>query len=146
MNNVLKMWVLGHKVAPQKISADYDLAIGESQTDVPGPPPHLHEKYHESFYIIEGEMDFIINGKSKKIRTGETVDIPPGTLHTFKNSGSKVCKWVNIHSPKGFSEFFEKYGIAENETEAMTKSVSPEILRQVLETAADYDMKIQMNK
>lgn len=49
MNNNLEMWVLGHKVSPQNLSANYDLAIGESQPEVPGPPPHYHENFHESF-------------------------------------------------------------------------------------------------
>jgi|SRR6056297_282602 len=144
MDKSLKMWVLGHKISPQNLSANYDLAIGESQPEVPGPPPHHHEKFHESFYIMEGEMDFMINGELKKIRKGESVDIPPQTLHTFKNSGSKVCKWVNIHSPKGFSDFFNKYGIPVDEDCAAEKSVSPEIIQKVLQTASDYDMKIQL--
>ncbi|MCP9198671.1 cupin domain-containing protein [Gramella sp. GC03-9] len=144
MNNNLKMWVLGHQVFPQNLSANYDMAIGESQPNIPGPPPHHHEKYHESFYIMEGEMDFVINGELRKIKKGESVDIPPNTVHTFKNSGDMVCKWVNIHSPKGFSEFFNKYGVSETEVDAAKKSVSPEIIQQVLKTAPDYDMKIQM--
>ncbi|WP_324719990.1 cupin domain-containing protein [Salinimicrobium sp. HB62] len=140
MDNLNKVWVLGHRVSPQKLSANYDLAIGESQPNVPGPPPHCHAKYHEAFHILEGEMDFIINGSRKTIKKGESVDLPPNTVHTFKNSGDKVCKWVNIHSPKGFSEFFEKYGVPESESNAAEKSVSPEIIQQVLKTASDYDM------
>ena len=146
MNNNLKMWVLGHKVSPQNLSANYDMAIGESKPNIPGPPPHHHEKYHESFYIMEGEMDFIINGELIKIKKGESVDIPPKTLHTFKNSGEKTCKWVNIHSPKGFAEFFNNYGISENEVDAAKKSVSPEIIQQVVKSAAEYDMKIHMDR
>lgn len=146
MNNNLNIWVLGHMVAPHKLSANYDLAIGESQPDVPGPPLHHHKKYHESFYIIDGEMDFIINGEKKKIKVGETVDIPPGTLHTFKNSGTKVCKWVNIHSPKGFSDFFITHGVPVNEPNAKERSVSPEIIQKVLKTASNYDMEIQLNE
>ncbi len=144
MNNKLKIWVLGHKVSTQKLSGNYDLAIGESQPNIPGPPPHHHEKYHESFYIMDGELDFVINGKLKKIKKGESVDIPPKTLHTFKNSGDKLCKWVNIHSPKGFADFFVKYGVPDSEPGAAKKSVSSEIIQQVIKTAPDYDMKIQM--
>lgn len=146
MHKELKFWVLGHKVSAKKLSANYDMAIGESLPDVPGPPPHLHEKYHETFYIIEGKMDFIINGQQITIKQGETIDIPSQTVHTFKNSSSKVCKWINIHSPKGFSKFFEKYGVPENVTNAMEKSVAPEIIQQVLDNASNYDMKIQLQQ
>lgn len=93
---------------------------------------------------MEGEMDFMINGELKKVRQGESVDIPRNTLHTFKNSGNKVCKWVNIHSPKGFGDFFKKYGVPVSENNAAEKSVSPEIIQQVLQKAPDYDMRIQL--
>ena len=143
MNKELKMWVLGHKVSPQKLSANYDMAIGESQPGIPGPPPHRHKGYHESFYIIGGEMDFTINGEFKKFKRGETVEIPPHTLHTFTNSGNKVCKWLNIHSPKGFSEFFKQYGIPEKDPDAMKRSIAPEIIQEVLIKASEYDMNIE---
>jgi mannose-6-phosphate isomerase-like protein (cupin superfamily) len=143
MNKELKIWVLGHILSPQKLSANYDLAIGESCQNVPGPPPHHHDIYHETFYIMDGEMEFIIDGVHKRIRQGESIDIPPNTVHTFRNTGEKACKWVNIHSPKGFFEFFKQYGVPENEPDAAKKSVSPEIIQEVLKTAQDYDMKIQ---
>ncbi len=141
---IFNMWVLGYKVSGHQLKADYDLAMGESAPNVPGPPPHYHEKYHETFLIIEGEMDFIIDGNLKKVKAGESIDIPQKTLHTFKNSGDKSCKWVNIHSPAGFADFFMEYGIDESEPDAMQKSVAPEIIQQVLEKAPDYDMKIQL--
>lgn len=144
MNNKLNIWVLGHKVSLQNLSANYDMVIGESQPKVPGPPQHHHEKYHESFYILEGEMDFTINGELRKVRKGESLDIPPKTLHTFKNSGPQVCRWINIHSPRGFSNFFKKYGIQESEPNAMKRSVSQDVISEVLKTASDFDMKIQM--
>lgn len=144
MCNKLETWVLGHKVSVQNLSGDYDLTIGESLSQVPGPPPHYHENLHESFYIVTGEMDFIINGEQRKVKAGESIDIPPKTLHTFVNSQDADCQWVNIHSPKRFGEFFHNYGIPASEENAMQKSVSPEIIQQVLETAGDYDMIIKM--
>ena len=144
MRKELESWVLGHKVSVQNLSGDYDLSIGESLSQVPGPPPHHHENLHESFYIVAGEMDFIINGEQRNVKAGESIDIPPKTLHTFVNSNNENCKWVNIHSPKRFGEFFHKYGIPASEENAMEKSVAPEIIQDVLKTAGDYDMIIQL--
>ena len=65
-----------------------------------------------------------------------------GTIHTFYNTSDETCKWVNIHSPKGFSKFFENLGISEKEEEAEIKSLSPKIIQEVIETASLYDMII----
>ncbi|APA66306.1 cupin domain-containing protein [Maribacter sp. 1_2014MBL_MicDiv] len=136
-------WVLGHKVTAHNTSGDYDLMIAETPPHVQGPPPHSHNSFKEYFLIVEGEMEFFVNGEIKNIKAGESLDIQPNTLHTFRNTGDASCKWVNIHSPKGFRAFFDKMGIAEEIEDAQTKSVAPEIIQKVIETAGDFDMIIK---
>ncbi|EAR00441.1 cupin domain-containing protein [Maribacter sp. HTCC2170] len=137
-------WVLGHKVTPYDTTGDYDLMMGETPPQVPGPPPHLHHSYKESFLIVEGEMEFMMNGEIKLVRAGEAIDIPPETLHTFGNKSDQICKWVNIHSPKGFRKFFEQTGIPVGDDNAQSKSVDPAVIQKVIQTAADYDMHIEI--
>lgn len=138
------LWVLGHKISPVKVSGNYDMVIGETAPNIPGPPPHFHSELNELFMVLEGEMEFLINGALKKVRQGESVDLPPNVVHTFKNAGTSTCKWINIHSPKGFLSFFEEMGIPESESEAMKKSVDESIINKVMQTAADYDMHIKL--
>lgn len=137
------MWVLGHKITPHDTSGDYDLMVAETPPNVPGPPPHLHNAYKESFLIIEGELEFFVNGKTQVVKAGESVDIPPKTLHTFNNKTNRTCKWINIHSPKGFRTFFNELGVPDTEANAVEKSVAPEVIQKVIQTASDYDMIIQ---
>lgn len=138
------LWVLGHRISPVEVSGNYDMVIGETPPNVPGPPPHLHAGLNELFMVLEGEMEFVVNGEIKKVKQGETVDLPPKVVHTFKNAGTIPCKWVNIHSPKGFLSFFKDMGVSENESEAMKKSVDESIINKVMQTAADYDMHIKI--
>lgn len=142
MNNT--QWVLGHKISTIPVSGDYDLVIGLTPANIPGPPPHYHSNYTEVFLVLEGEMVFTINGESKIIRAGESVDLPPNTLHTFNNKSDLICKWVNVHSPKGFSSFFSEFGILEEEQDAMKKSLAQSIINKVMESGADYDMHIRL--
>ena len=144
MINSNTKWVLGHKVTSYDTTGDYDMMMAETPPMVQGPPPHLHNNFKESFLIIEGEMEFFINGEIKNVKAGESVDIPPKTLHTFGNKSNSTCKWVNIHSPKGFREFFDKMGIPAKEEKAQEKSVATEIITEVIETAKDFDMIIRI--
>ncbi len=139
-----KLWVLGHRISPVTVSGNYDMVIGETSPNVPGPPPHFHSALNELFMVLEGEMEFMINGEIKIVKEGESVDLPPNVIHTFKNVGASTCKWVNIHSPKGFLAFFEDMGVSDNESEAMKKSVDERIINRVMQTAADYDMHIKL--
>ncbi len=138
------LWVLGHKISPVEVTGNYDMVIGETAPNIPGPPPHSHTKLNEVFLVLEGEMEFTVNGELKKLGVGESIDLPPNVIHTFKNAGASTCKWVNIHSPKGFLSFFNEMGIPENESNAMQKSVDESIINKVLQQAADFDMHIKL--
>ncbi|TDQ33144.1 cupin domain-containing protein [Zeaxanthinibacter enoshimensis] len=135
-------WVLGHKVEPHQPSGDYDMVVGETPKGVPGPPPHHHDKYNEVFFVLEGQMDFMVNGKVQRLKAGESIDITPGTVHTFSNSGDKACRWLNLHSPKGFLSFFEAFGVPQNEEGAVERSAKPEVIRAVIEKCSHYDMHL----
>ena len=137
-------WVLGHKITPHQISGDYDIVTIETPPHVPGPPPHLHNSYREAFIVLEGEMEFMINGEIKTLKAGESLEIPPNTVHTFNNRSDQICKWVDIHSPKGFLDFFEQIGVSPIEENAQEKSTHPDLIQKVIETAGQYDMNIQL--
>jgi mannose-6-phosphate isomerase-like protein (cupin superfamily) len=144
MGNKNDLWVLGHKISPIEVSGNYDMVIGVTPPNIPGPPPHYHSKLNEVFMVIEGEMDFVIDGIPRKLLKGESIDLPSNVVHTFKNSGSVSCKWVNIHSPKGFLSFFAAMRIPESESEAMKKSVDERIITRVMKEAANFDMHIKI--
>jgi quercetin dioxygenase-like cupin family protein len=49
---------------------------------------HYHPSIHEQFKVIKGQASYTLNGVEQTAEPGQTVDIPPGTLHSFWNSGS----------------------------------------------------------
>lgn len=115
---------------------------GTTYPNVPGPPPHYHAKYAETFYVLEGSMEFTVNGEPVIVQMGDSIDLPVNTVHTFKNLGETPCRWLNIHSPKGFLSFFEKFGIASDQEQAFEKSVEGRLINEVVEKAAGYDMHL----
>lgn len=48
-----------------------------------GPPPHRHG-WDESFYVLEGEIEFQYEGQSARCGAGTLVHVPGGTLHGFR--------------------------------------------------------------
>jgi len=135
-------WVIGHKIEPIHTSGAYDIFIGETPGGVPGPPPHYHSKYAELFLVLKGKLEFHVNGEKRIVREGESIDLPPDTVHTFSNPTSETVRWLNIHSPKGFSAFFERFGVTTEEDGAFQSSVSDAVIAQVVSEAARYDMNI----
>src|SRR6476646_5288540 len=46
-----------------------------------GPPPHIHSREEEGFYILEGEITFTIDGKPLVATAGMVANMPVGRPH-----------------------------------------------------------------
>jgi quercetin dioxygenase-like cupin family protein len=57
-----------------------------------GPPPHVHSREEEGFYVLEGEITFTIGDKRLVASAGMFAKLPVGTPHSFKNERSKPAK------------------------------------------------------
>ena len=66
-----------------------------------GPPPHTHERFHEVFYLLEGEITFQVGETLLTVGKGATVWIPPGTVHSFYIE-SETARALNMYTPGGF--------------------------------------------
>ena len=47
------------------------------------PPPHVHEREDELFYVLEGKMDVYVGNKVFNVGTGECLFLPRLKPHTF---------------------------------------------------------------
>jgi quercetin dioxygenase-like cupin family protein len=50
-------------------------------------PRHTHPG-EEIIYVIEGELEYEIDGKPAKVKAGDVLFVPAGTIHSVKNLGS----------------------------------------------------------
>src|SRR5438067_10944914 len=44
-----------------------------------GPPPHVHSREEEGFYVLEGEITFTVNGERVVATAGTFANMPVGT-------------------------------------------------------------------
>ena len=133
---------LGHTLTLHAPTGDYDLLEGVTLPQVPGPPPHHHAHYHELFYVVDGQLEFLVDGQPVLVQAGESINLPPHTVHTFHNAGAEPCRWMNVHSPKGFRAFFEEFGVDAAQEGAFAASVDELVITQVLNRAASFDMHL----
>ncbi len=96
-------------------AADTDGTLGLVLVDVPageGPPPHIHGRESEAFYVASGTFEFWLDG-AKKVRTaGQRAFVPAGVAHTFKNVGDETGRLYVVMSPGGFEGYFAACGTA----------------------------------
>jgi quercetin dioxygenase-like cupin family protein len=85
-----------------------------------GPPPHYHTREEEAFYVLEGEITFVVDGRTVVGTPGTFVQIPRGTPHAFKNHSAAPARMLIQCVPAGFEEF-----MAEFATELSSPNVPP---------------------
>ena len=73
-----------------------------------GPPPHSHVHEDETFFVVEGDYEFLMNGQWHKLVPGEAVHAMRGSVHTFRNAGSTNGKILIFVSPGGFEKYLEE--------------------------------------
>jgi quercetin dioxygenase-like cupin family protein len=70
-----------------------------------GPPPHRHD-WDEAYYVIEGALDFEIDGKSVRVGVGEFAYLPRNTVHGFKGASPSRARVLIFAVPAHSSAFF----------------------------------------
>jgi quercetin dioxygenase-like cupin family protein len=63
--------------------------------------PHVHERHADSFYVLEGELEFHLPEESVRLPAGSFVLAPPGVVHWFSVASADGARWLNLHTPDG---------------------------------------------
>jgi len=71
-----------------------------------GPPPHRHP-WDEAYYVLDGEVDFEVDGEQLTIRVGDFTRLPANTVHAFKGASPAGARVLIFAAPGHSSEFFE---------------------------------------
>jgi mannose-6-phosphate isomerase-like protein (cupin superfamily) len=70
-----------------------------------GVEPHLHKRHSDSFYVLEGEVEFHIGDEVVHGVPGTYVLAPPNVVHWFRNVSSARVRMLNLHTPGGFAQY-----------------------------------------
>lgn len=72
---------------------------------VPGnePPPHVHTREDELFYVLEGEFDVYVGEEAFKVETGECIFLPRFKPHAFIIRSPRL-HLLTLFTPGGFEE------------------------------------------
>src|SRR5215216_3685553 len=65
-----------------------------------GPDPHVHREHTDSFYVLEGELEFRLgpDGGTVRATAGTLVAVPAGLIHSFDQAGDTDARFLNFHA------------------------------------------------
>jgi mannose-6-phosphate isomerase-like protein (cupin superfamily) len=101
----------------------------------PGPPPHVHDRLHDMFYVLEGTLTLMLGDETRELEAGSFVCVPPGTVHTFSNPGNVPVRILNFNTPAGWEGYMRELAAVT----AGGQMPSPEDIGKI---ASRYDFRI----
>lgn len=120
-------------------------ALGLIEHTVPpgaGSPWHLHHNEDESFYVVEGEILFIVGDEQQRITAGPGTFVfgPRGIPHGFRNDGPTPARMLLEVTPAGFEQF--AIDLATPAPDAGAAPDGPPDMGKVMAAAARYNLEI----
>lgn len=103
--------VLGDQVdmlVTQEMTAGRSAALIETSPPGGGPPPHKHQNEDETFFVIEGDYEFLVDGEWIKASAGDSFYRGRGTVHGFRNCGTTTARILIFVQPGGFQSYLEE--------------------------------------
>ena len=84
----------------------FDLVIAKMRRGTE-PPPHVHSREDELFYILSGEMKVYADGEVFQVTAGECMFLPRGKSHAWLITSDEV-HLIAVITPGGFFDAINK--------------------------------------
>jgi mannose-6-phosphate isomerase-like protein (cupin superfamily) len=108
-----RYWFLGTLMTVKAGGAQTDGALTLIEQLAPAgfaPPPHVHLREDEAFYILEGELRVTCGERSWNAPADSFVFLPKGVPHTFAVVGDRPARLLQITAPAQFERFVAAVG------------------------------------
>ena len=70
--------------------------------------PHLHARHADSFIVLEGELEFLIDGRAMRASAGSIIVAPTNAVHAFPIAVTPRARFLNLHTPGGFERYIRE--------------------------------------
>jgi mannose-6-phosphate isomerase-like protein (cupin superfamily) len=100
-----------------------------------GVTPHVHPAMEERFEVLDGRPEFLAGRSWSEIRPGQTVLVPPGTRHAFRNRAAEVAHFVCHATPPSTLQEFLEDAAALSRAGGITRRALPRSLDGLLQAA-----------
>ena len=73
-------------------------------------PPHIHPGQEEAWTVLEGSLEVLVGREWHTLAGGQSMIVPPGTVHTFRNRSGENVMFRVVHTPAlAFERFLDRF-------------------------------------
>ncbi|MCZ2122163.1 MAG: cupin domain-containing protein [Anaerolineales bacterium] len=67
-------------------------------------PPHFHREHSETFYVLDGQVEWTVEGETHILKAGDALYVPPNTVHSVRVIGGVDSHNMLIYEPGGYED------------------------------------------
>jgi quercetin dioxygenase-like cupin family protein len=90
---------------------------------------HRHHRFEEAFYVLSGEIEYLLDDQRITATAGSYVFVPPGVIHGFKNVGSANARHLVICAPVELLNMIEGVGKANTDAAEVMARYDSELIK-----------------
>lgn len=109
-----------------------------------GPPPHLHTREEEGFYLIDGQVTVYVDGQTILATPGSFINMPKGSVHWFRNESNRPAKMLVLVAPGGMEAFFQKTGQVVQDPADPIPPITDEEKARIVRHAPEFGIELKM--
>jgi quercetin dioxygenase-like cupin family protein len=107
-----------------------------------GPPLHIHSREDESFFVLEGEIEFQVGDEKITAWPGTFIQGPRGVAHSFKNNTQLPARMLVFVTPPKFENFFNEFAQPIASFDSPAIPASKDEVDKLLAAAPKYGLQI----
>lgn len=77
-----------YEVTTRKNKLPFGIAIADILQSI----PHYHRVTHETYTVVQGELEVTLGVDKHLLRVGDVITIPPGAVHSARSTGSQPAR------------------------------------------------------
>jgi quercetin dioxygenase-like cupin family protein len=106
-----------------------------------GPPPHRHLAEDEFFHLYSGSIAFSAGGEERTIGAGESLFIPKGLAHSYRNAGAETARMVAVYTPAGMEGWFREVFDAAHDPSLAPPPITEAMIARMLEAGPRHQVE-----
>jgi mannose-6-phosphate isomerase-like protein (cupin superfamily) len=111
------------------------LAESELAPRAEHPLPHIHHAHEEGFYVLAGEVEFVVGTDTVQAGPGTFLMVPIGVPHCFRNPTEQPARFLCAFTPRRYLYYFEEVSQLLHTTTSPTRQQRADLM-------ARYDTEV----
>ena len=107
-----------------------------------GPPPHIHHREDEHFFVLEGEFEVTIGSQTHMAKSGTFLHLPKHVPHGLRATNAELCSFLCWVIPGNLGRFFNSFKKPWPKDSKYPPLLTENDIQDLVRVSKDFDIEL----